>query len=354
MRLEVVHEKPFLESDSKMRGAFEGLHSKKTYMKLRGVLSEYSCDDTVLHAHGWTHALSSSIFDAIADAGFKSICTLHEYFLSCPNGGFFDYGKNEICKLKPCSVRCLLRNCDKRSYSQKLYRVCRLVRQNRSIKRANPKLCYLSPFTYSWLKGNFLDDGDPCFLPNPIDSQGEYRPTPIGLRNGYLFVGRMDPEKNPELFCEAMTRLGIEGTLCGDGPMVQELRERYPNLTFMGWCDKDELVSQFRAKKALILTSSWLEASPLACLEAMFSGGIPSIVPDTCGATSYIEDGVNGLWFENGNLDSLCSAIQKIEHEDFYESVCSQIEECMPSLRDDRSLETYAERVTDLYEALYE
>lgn len=354
IRVEVVHERPFLEWESKAKGALEGLHSRRTYDKLRAVLSEYSPKDTVLHIHGWTHALSSSIFDAIADGGFRSVVTVHEYFLACPNGGFFDYRSNRICRLTPCSASCLVRNCDKRSYAQKLYRVARLLRQNRSIKRARPALRYLSPFTYGWLKGNVLDDGAPQYLPNPIDAKDKLGTVPIEKREGYLFVGRMDPEKNPGLFCEALTRMGLSGTLCGDGPLLAKLKEKYPNLIFLGWCDKDELDRHFRANKALVLTSNWLEASPLSCLEAMFASGIPSIIPNTCGATSYIEDGKTGLWFENGSLESLCEAIERMEDLGFYRRICAHIEEALPALREDRSFDTYAERLIELYEGLYE
>lgn len=353
-RVVTVREKPFLECDSKIKGALEGLSSKRTYRALCTLLSEFDPSDTVLHIHSWTHALSSSIFNAIADMGFRSLATLHEYFIACPNGGFFDYRRQEICRLAPCSPACVARNCDKRSYAQKLYRIVRLSLQAKAIRRARPKFAYLSGFTYGILRGNRFDDGSPTYLPNPIEVQGEYVPSPIETRNGYLFIGRMDAEKNPEMFCEALTRLGLPGTLCGDGPLLSRLREQYPNLNFLGWCDKDELAQQARANKALVLTSYCLEASPLVCLEAMFAAGIPSVVPDTCGATDYIENGGNGLWFKNKDLESLCAAISKLEDEKEYASICRNIERDLPRFRRDRSYEKYAVRITGLYEGLYE
>lgn len=354
IRVVTVREKPFLECESKVKGALEGLSSKRTYHALCALLTEFDPSDTVLHIHSWTHALSSSIFDAIADMGFRSLATLHEYFIACPNGGFFDYRRHEICHLKPCSPACLARNCDKRSYAQKLYRILRLAIQTRAIGCARPKLAYLSEFTYGVLRGNRFDDGSPIYLPNPIEVQGDYAPSPIESREGYLFIGRMDSEKNPEMFCEALTRLGLPGTLCGDGPLLQQLREKYPNMTFLGWCGKDELARQARANKALVLTSYWLEASPLVCLEAMFAAGIPSVVPDSCGATDYIENGRNGLWFTNKSLESLCTAIMKLEDEKQYASICRNIERDLPSFRRNRSYEKYADRIINLYEGLYE
>ena len=349
----MVRDAPFLNSSSKARAALEGLSSRATYKKMSALLSEFNPGDTVIHIHSWTHALSSSVFRAIADSGFKALVTLHEYFLVCPNGGFFDYNRNEICHLMPCSGECLLRNCDKRSYAQKLYRMVRLSLQTKAIAEAKPRFAYLSPFTYEVMRGNRFDDGNPTFLPNPISIEGEPSIGSVSKCGGYLFVGRMDREKNPELFCEALTMLNLPGTLCGDGPELSRLREKYSNLKFKGWCDKEELARQFQVNKALVLTSSWLEASPLVCLEAMFASGIPSIVPDTCGATSYITDGENGLWFKNGDVESLCSAIRKMEDSSSYKGICSRIAEQLPGLRKDRSYEMYAERVTELYEGLY-
>ena len=163
----------------------------------------------------------------------------------------------------------------------------------------------------------------------------------------------MDPEKNPELFCKAITRLGLSGTLCGDGPLLPELTEKYPGLEFLGWCGKDELAVQSRRCKALVMTSSWLEASPLVCLESMFAAGVPSIVPDTCGATDYIENGKNGVWFDNGSVESLCDAIRITEDMSSYSQICRNIEAELPGLKLDRSYERYADRITKAYEDLF-
>lgn len=353
IRTIVVRESSFIESDSKVCGALEGLHSKASYDALSALLKEYDPTNTVVHVHGWTHNLSSSIFDACADLGFKVVITVHEYFLACPNGGFYNYQAHEICHLRPCSLHCVFTNCDKRSYSQKLYRVVRTLRQNRSVARANPRLCYLSPFVYGIMRGGRFDDGNPAYLPNPILAPEIVNPSDINQRNGYLFVGRFDPEKNPRLFCEAMTRLGLHGVMCGSGPQLEALRKEYPKIDFRGWCDKNQLDEQFHHAKALIMTSSWYEASPLVCLEAMLSAGIPSIVPDTCGATAYIKDGTNGLWFSNGDLQSLCEAIERMEDREFYERVCKNIDGELPTLRGDRSYAAYARRLSSIYEGLY-
>ena len=86
----------------------------------------------------------------------------------------------------------------------------------------------------------------------------------------------------------------------------------------------------------------------------MLTSGIPSIVPETCGATAYIEDGVNGLYFKNNDEDSLCAALARMEDDDFYEKLCMNVARELPTLFDDHSYETYATRVIARYEGLYE
>ncbi len=54
-----------------------------------------------------------------------AVYTIHEYFLFCPNGGFYNYQTQKACPLTPMSAQCLTTNCDSRSYPQKLWRVAR-------------------------------------------------------------------------------------------------------------------------------------------------------------------------------------------------------------------------------------
>ena len=103
----------------------------KEFKKLLKTLDK---DTTIIHAHGWTKALSSSVFDIAFKMKFKVVLTLHDYFTACPNGGYFNYKKNEICHLNPLSWKCIKCNCDSRNYGFKLYRVVRQFVQNKIVK----------------------------------------------------------------------------------------------------------------------------------------------------------------------------------------------------------------------------
>jgi glycosyltransferase involved in cell wall biosynthesis len=43
--------------------------------------------------------------------------------------------------------------------------------------------------------------------------------------------------------------------------------------------------------------------------------GTPTIVADGCAAREAVEDGVTGLWFKSGNVDSLASAMRELQND---------------------------------------
>ena len=73
-------------------------------------------DETIINIHSWTKVLSSAIFTAAIESGFKIFITVHEYFLLCPNGAFYDFVGNHICERPPLSLMCIICSCDKRHY----------------------------------------------------------------------------------------------------------------------------------------------------------------------------------------------------------------------------------------------
>ena len=128
-----------LKEKNKLKGALNGIYNIKAKNKMKELLKRLDSKSTIIHVHGWTKALSSSVFDIAFKMKFKVVLTLHDYFTACPNGGYFNYNKNEICKLKPLSAKCIKCNCDSRNYGFKIYRVLRQFVQNK-IVRLNDKL----------------------------------------------------------------------------------------------------------------------------------------------------------------------------------------------------------------------
>ncbi len=114
-----------------LKAAIQGIWNGPALAALSRLLAGLPADSTVVHVHGWAKALSPSIAKAIVASGLPAVYTMHEYFLMCPNGGFYNYQKQQVCHLRPLSGACWASNCDSRSYSRKIWRNVRSTVMNR-------------------------------------------------------------------------------------------------------------------------------------------------------------------------------------------------------------------------------
>ena len=130
-----LNKQDILHDTNRLRAIINGLWHKKSAVELERLLENFSNEDTIVHVHTWTKALSSSIFRSIAKSNLQLVITLHDYFCFCPNGGFYNYQKSEICNKKPLSLSCICTNCDVRSYPQKIWRLLRQKIQNHTSVR---------------------------------------------------------------------------------------------------------------------------------------------------------------------------------------------------------------------------
>ena len=103
------------------------------------------------------------------------------------------------------------------------------------------------------------------FQPQP----GLYPPVGMLARPVSLFVGRVSYEKNIETFL----KLDIPGTkvVCGVGPLEASLKERYPQVRWLGVLSRTELPKIYAAADVFVFPSK-SETFGLVMLEAMASG----------------------------------------------------------------------------------
>lgn len=306
-----LNQHDILTNPSRLKAIIQGIWNKEAIIKLESCLKEFNSNTTVVHIHEWAHALSSSVVKICNKMGYKPFITFHEYFCVCPNGGFYNYQKEEICKLKPMSNKCIMCNCDSRSYLHKVWRVIRQIVQDRYIRyNKNYHTIYISNFSLSKYQ-DFLKCKNFSFVHNPIEEFKINRAN-ISDNNLLAFIGRLSPEKGVDLFCEAVERLGLKGIVIGNGPLEENLKSRFKKIEFVGWKTKEELIPYLMKVRALVFPSKWYEVAPLITEECL-NVGIPCIVPDECAASDYISEGLNGFVFKSGSVDSLIEAIQKLD-----------------------------------------
>lgn len=340
-----LDQKDSLNCENKIKGAMQGLWNFKASTEIKKLLKEYSPNDTVVHIHGWTKALSSSVFHVLKNDKFSVFVTLHDYFTTCPNGAFYDYSKKCLCDKKPLSVKCICCNCDKRNYFFKIYRIIRQFIQDQNVKKNHDLIyIYISHKNYTiakkWLSKNahFIE------VINPIELYNNKMDTTNAKKN-FLYIGRLSHEKGSDLFCQAITKLKKSGIVIGDGEMRSELEEKYKNICFTGWLSHEEIENYILDASALIFSSRCYEGAPLTIVE-MLSSGLPCIVSDVTSATELISNEKNGYVFKSDDLNDLCEAIKKLTPE---KELSLKINIKRDFERNEYSLENHVERLLDIY-----
>lgn len=277
-----------MKEKNRLKGFVNGIYNFKSKKELKKLLNKLDRESTVLHFHGWTKALSSSVFSIAFRMNFKVVLTLHDYFTACPNGGYFDYVQNKSCKKKPLSWKCIKCNCDSRNYMFKMYRVVRQFMQNK-IVRLNKRLenvITISEFSEKILKPTLGKNTKITRIYNPIDLDKNQEQVDPSKNKYYLYVGRISKEKGVDLFCEAITNLKYKGIVVGDGDEKEKLEKKYKTIKFVGWKTNNEVKGYMKKAKALIFPSRWYEGAPLTPLECM-QYGVPCLVSNTSAAVDY-------------------------------------------------------------------
>jgi glycosyltransferase involved in cell wall biosynthesis len=310
-----THQHDIASDPSRARAALQGLWNLSAQRAIGELLAELDPRDTVVHFHGWTKALSSSVIRESLSRGFGAVTTLHEYFSACPNGGFFNYQQQAICPLVPLSAACITTHCDSRSYAQKLWRVGRQVVQRGAGDFPGGMRHFISvtDFSAAILRRYLPPDAAIHAVPNPIDVP--HQPyAAVEDASGFVYVGRLSPEKGCLLLAKACSSLGVPLTFVGEGPMRDAIHSLYPAAKFTGWLSPEDVRAEITRARALALPSLWYETQGLVVNEAA-ALGVPAIVPDNCAARESVLDGVTGLWFRTADEADLKDKLDRLERD---------------------------------------
>lgn len=136
-----------------------------------------------------------------------------------------------------------------------------------------------------------------------------------------LFVGRLRPQKRPEMFVrlaklllQDKQKFDLTFKMVGDGPMRPELEQLRDDLglsskefQFVG--EQGDMTSVYRQADLLVLTSSY-EGTPNVILEAM-AHGLP-VVATRVGGVPEIVSGDTGFVVEPSDFESLMEATKSL------------------------------------------
>jgi glycosyltransferase involved in cell wall biosynthesis len=123
----------------------------------------------------------------------------------------------------------------------------------------------------------------------------------------FLYVGRVAVEKNIDAFLE----LDLPGSkwVTGDGPAMEGLRAKYPNVNYLGVLDQPALAEIYASASVFVFPSK-TDTFGLVLLEAM-ACGLPVAAYPVTGPIDVIGD--SGVGAMNDDLRTACLDAMKID-----------------------------------------
>jgi glycosyltransferase involved in cell wall biosynthesis len=134
-----------------------------------------------------------------------------------------------------------------------------------------------------------------------------------------LSVGRLETEKNPLLMADVLAGLNRGDrtwrlTVCGEGPLLEPLRDRLAELgmadhaELLGYVPFEGLERRYRSSDVL-LHVSWTEGLPQVLFEA-FAAGLPVVATDVGGIRAAVGDAT--VLIPAGDADAAIAALRTV------------------------------------------
>lgn len=316
----VVAEHDILSDPNRLRAATSGIWNCKTAKTVAKCIKARDPSTTVVHVHGWAKSLSPSIGPVVTQAKAAHVYTLHEYFLACPNGGFYDYQANAICRRRALGADCLTTRCDPRGSHHKAWRVVRQValwtlgRMPSDLR----ELIYLAPEQRQILESYMPAEARWHYLPNPVGPRPSNR-IPAERNDTFLFVGRLSPEKGGLVAAEAAREAGVRIAFAGDGEQREEIVRTNPDARMLGWISQERVDAEMRHARALLFPSLWYETYGLAVADAV-RAGLPVLVSRSSVAASLVGNGLAGEHIPAGDVQSWGRAMGRMASNELVRS----------------------------------
>jgi glycosyltransferase involved in cell wall biosynthesis len=299
---------------NRLRAAIRGIWNRAVRQRLAEIVGAFDQRSTVVHLHQWTKALSPSVLAAVKAAEVPVVITLHDYFLFCPNGLYFDHHRRRPCTRRPLGLQCMIAACDSQSRAHKVVRLIRQVGSNAACRRLPLNLIHVSRAAQAVAREHFPADTRHFVVPNPVSL--EQCPAVAVARNRtFVFLGRYTPEKGPIIFARAAANAGVPAAFLGAGPEAAGIRAANPTAEVGSWGDDQAVAALLGRARALVFPSLWRETSGLVVLEAL-SRGVPVICSRSTGAADWIEDGVNGFIVRPGNQAAFTERLRRLATDD--------------------------------------
>ncbi|MFI7213005.1 glycosyltransferase family 4 protein [Micromonospora maritima] len=260
----------------------------KAQHDLDRLLTEHRPD--VLHLHNPYPLLSPWVVRTAHRRGVPVVQTVHNYRQVCSSGLYFRDGVIcQDCRGRALGVPAVVHRCYRNSRAQSALMATTLA-VHRPTWRSVDRFVALTTAVADHLRDYGIPDERIVVKPNAVPDPGT--PAPVG--NGFLFMGRLSPEKGLDLLLAAWRRhpVGTLGPLriAGDGelrPLAEEAAAERPDVHYLGQLDRAGVRAALADSSVVLATSTWHDVLPTVIIEALAAGrpvlgtalgGIPYLV----------------------------------------------------------------------------
>jgi glycosyltransferase involved in cell wall biosynthesis len=293
-----------------------GLFDPATNAALLRWIEENDTPGTVYHLHNWHKVLSPSVFVALRRVASRLVISAHDFFLACPNGGYFVYPRGHECGVRPNSAACVATACDRRNYRHKLWRVARHALRHRlfDLTTSEAVVVPVHETMVPLLARGPIGEPSIKVLRNPVTP---WRATRVSAENNrdVFFIGRLDGDKGADRLARAARRVGARLRLIGDGPLAATIKRECPDAELRGWRSRDEIGDLIAGARMVVSPTLNREPFGLVALEALMSG-IPVIVAQNSPFAGEITERKLGLACDPSDETALAAALETLLRDD--------------------------------------
>lgn len=248
---------------------------------------------------------------------YKTIQTIHDYGLLCPNGGFALDKNNNYCT-NSRGLRCLNGCTPKRNIIFLLPLKIKKILMKKNIK------LFIAPskkLKEGMIKNGFKNTTLLNYFVNENYLKVQNSKKFYLKKKKLLYVGGLTQHKGIHILLEAISKLPPEYKkkvildIVGSGPYEKNLLElinklRLGEIVYIrGHKEGKDLQRFYHKAYSLIVPSLWVEQFGIVGLEAM-AKGTPCIGSNRGGIPEWIKDKEDGLLFNPGDSDDLKNKIE--------------------------------------------
>lgn len=294
-------------------GVFRGLFNTAAHAAVTKLIDQTDTPDTVYIINSWSQILSPSIFAALRRVSRRVLVYAHDYFLACPNGGYFDFGHGEPCERAPLSLSCFATQCDKRNYMQKIWRtgMGAMRRLNWNVDLNGSRIIVVHEGMVEYLAKGGIAEQSISVVRNPSKP---FTAVPVKAEHNreILYVGTLTTEKGVDVLVDALRERPWTLNMFGEG----EIRfPPAPNIIAHGFQSHETIGRAAERSRLLIMPSRVRETFGLSALEAL-GAGVPVVISSQAQVAADIRTHQCGVVLPAVDKASILKAVDDLYADD--------------------------------------